>query len=145
MQVGELTVRLDIDMTEFSSKMDSAFAKLNEITLKMADAVNDTIRNRVAVLSGMSQKVRDIGIEIETNLKRMDQALYFRAAAGQIGSSIRSSVSNAAAGSGYSYYYDAGTVQTFSPTIQVSGGINSLEYRKEVNRLMRQQAALIAR
>jgi hypothetical protein len=34
---------------------------------------------------------------------------------------------------------------TFSPTINVQGGIDNLAYRREINRLMRQQAAAIAR
>ena len=34
---------------------------------------------------------------------------------------------------------------SFAPTINVNGGIDSLEYKREINRLMRQQAVAIAR
>ncbi len=42
------------------------------------------------------------------------------------------------------YNYNSNS-QTFSPTINVQGGMNTLDYRREANRLMRQQAAMIAR
>ena len=34
---------------------------------------------------------------------------------------------------------------SFAPTINVNGGVDSLEYKREINRLMRQQAVAIAR